>query len=213
MDFLYPWLYEAAGIGAHIDLYGPQNRYKSGFASTTREERQALFGAIAAAVRDHGRGLESLVYHDAGGEQLGVLLRPAEIVHLRDVAKLVHWLEIAGLLGLAIVVFHLVAMRRMRIATPAAGGLLLRSLGLVLALAAVVMTIGPVDAFYGLHRWIFPEEHQWFFFYQDSLMSTMMKAPDLFGYIAVALVGLALSYLWALFWLVARATRAVQPAP
>ncbi len=213
LDFLYPWLYEAAGIGAHIDLYGPQNRYKTGFGETTRDERQALFAAIARAVRDNGRGLESLSYHDPDGRELGVLLRPAEVIHLRDVAKLVHWLEVAGLLSLAFVAFHLVAMRRLRLTTPGAGALLLWTLALVMAVAAAVIAIGPVDAFYALHRWIFPADHQWFFYYQDSLMSTMMKAPDLFGYIAVALVGLSLAYLWAIFALVSRATRRAQSAP
>jgi len=213
LDFLYPWLYEAAGIGVHIDLYGPQNRYKSGFGDTTRAEREALFAAIARAVRNNGRGLEALTYHDPAGRELGVLLRPAEVLHLRDVAKLVHWLELAGLLSLAVIAFHLVVMRRMKLASPAAGGLLLRTLALVLAVSAAVVAIGPVDAFYALHRWIFPEDHQWFFFYQDSLMSTMMKAPDLFGYIAVALVGLALIYLWAIFALVSRATGRAQSAP
>ena len=42
VDFLYPVLYEPAGIGEHIDSYGPKNRYKRGFENTTRAERQAL---------------------------------------------------------------------------------------------------------------------------------------------------------------------------
>jgi hypothetical protein len=213
LDFLYPWLYDMAGVGAHIDLYGPENRYKRGFGDTTREEREALFAAIAQAVRNHGRGLETLTYHDSAGRELGVLLRPAEVIHLRDVAKLVHGLEIAGLLSISVLAFHLVVMRRMRLETPGAGVMLLRTLALVVLTAAAVLAAGPVNAFYALHRWIFPEDHQWFFFYQDSLMSTMMKAPDLFGYIAVALVSLALIYLWAIFALVARATRRPQSSP
>jgi len=212
-DFLYPWFYDVAGIGAHIDRYAPQNRYRSGFGDTTREEREALFAAIARAIRDQGRGLESLTYHDAQGREVGVLLRPAEIVHLRDVARLVHWLEIAGMLALAVLAFHLVAMRRRGIATPGAGSLLLATLGLVAVLATGIVIIGPVTSFNALHRWIFPADHQWFFFYQDSLMSTMMKAPDLFGYIAVALVGLALVYLWMILAFVAYATRRTQAAP
>lgn len=213
MDFLYPWFYDVAGVGAHIDRYGPQNRYRSGFGDTTREEREALFAAIARAIRDQGRGLESLVYHDAQGREVGILLRPAEIIHLRDVARLVHWFEIGGLLALAVLAFHLVAMRRMRIVTPGAGTLLLTTLGLVAALAVATIVIGPVTTFNALHRWIFPPDHEWFFYYQDSLMSTMMKAPDLFGYITVALVVLALAYLWGILAFVAHATRRTQPAP
>jgi hypothetical protein len=213
VDFLYPWFYDIAGVGAHIDRYGPQNRYRSGFGDTTREEREALFAAIARSIRDQGRGLESLTYHDAQGRETGVLLRPAEIVHLRDVARLVHWLEIAGLLALAVLAFHVVAMRRMGIVAPGAGTVLLATLGLVAALTAMTIVIGPVTTFNALHRWIFPADHEWFFFYQDSLMSTMMKAPDLFGYIAVALVGAALVYLWIILAFVARATKRTQSAP
>jgi len=44
-----------------------------------------------------------------------------------------------------------------------------------------------------LHVLIFPADHQWFFYYQDSLMSTLMKAPDLFAGIAVQIVLLALA--------------------
>ena len=58
--------------------------------------------------------------------------------------------------------------------------------------ALMVVVIGAKDVFYALHEWVFPSDHQWFFFYQDSLMSTMMKAPDFFGYVAAALVSLAL---------------------
>ena len=43
--------------------------------------------------------------------------------------------------------------------------------------------------FYQFHIWLFPADHEWFFYWQDSLMSTLMKAPVLFGGIAVVLVG------------------------
>jgi hypothetical protein len=45
-----------------------------------------------------------------------------------------------------------------------------------------------------MHILVFPDDHQWFFYYQDSLMSTLMKAPDLFAGIAIqiVLVGLVL---------------------
>jgi hypothetical protein len=34
---------------------------------------------------------------------------------------------------------------------------------------------------------VFPEGHKWFFYYQDSLMSTVLKAPDSFIYFGVIL--------------------------
>ena len=48
------------------------------------------------------------------------------------------------------------------------------------------------DRFYALHEWIFPDNHQWFFYYQESLMTVLMKAPDLFGAISVLIALLAI---------------------
>jgi hypothetical protein len=192
MDYLYPVLYEPAGIGAHIDRFGPENRYRQGFSQTTREERQRLFSEIGRAIRNQGRGLESLSYHDAQGNKLGALLRPPEIIHLQDVARLVGRLEIAGATALFMLALQLILFRRQRRSLPALSRmLLLTSAGLLLGGLAVV-AMGPKTVFYALHDWVFPADHQWFFFYQDSLMSTMMKAPDFFGYVAAALVSLAL---------------------
>lgn len=205
VDFLYPVLYEPAGIGEHIDTFGPKNRYKQGFEQTGRAEREALFAAIAKSIRNHGRGLESLTYHGPDGTALG-LLRSPEIVHLRDVARLVHFLEIAGLMALALLAFQIVVLRRQQRQLPGAGRLFgITAVG-VLGVAALVTAFGPRKVFYALHELAFPADHQWFFYYQDSLMSTMMKAPFLFGYIAVALVTLALLYLWLLFGVAAWTT-------
>lgn len=206
-DFLYPWLYDVAEIGAHIDEFAPQNRYRERFEETTREERVRLFAAIAHAIRHDGRGLELIRYRDADGETLGILLRPPERVHLRDVARLVTILETAGLIALAILAFQLVYLRRRRRRLPAAGRLLgLTSLG-ILGAVIVVLLLGPRDVFYKMHVWVFPADHQWFFYYQESLMSTLMKAPFLFGYIAVALLVLAIVFLSLIYVLGARLTR------
>ena len=207
LDFLYPAFYEIADIGQHIDEFGPQNRYKRGFEQTTRHERETLFAAIAAAVRDQGRGLEALVYKDADGREMGVLLRPPEIIHLRDVARLVRWLEIAGLAALAIVSFQIVFLRRRKLLLPRPGGMMARVAVGVGGMTVAIVAIGPRDVFYAFHDWVFPENSQWFFYYQDSLMSTLMKAPFLFGYIAVALAVLAMVFLWLIFWASDWATR------
>lgn len=198
VDYLYPVLYEPAGIGAHIDRFGPENRYRSGFERTTRQERQRLFSAIGRAIRDQGRGLESLGYHDPAGRRLGTLLRPPEITHLRDVARLVGFLETAGIAAVAILVLQIAILARRRRTLPRPGRMLMvTGAGIGTAILAV-LAIGPKAVFYALHDWIFPPENPWFFYYQDSLMSTMMKAPDFFGYVAAALTALAV----ALFWLI-----------
>jgi len=207
VDYLYPLLYEPAGIGAHIDRFGPENRYRQGFSQTTREERERLFAEIGRAIRDQGRGLESLSYHDAQGNKLGTLLRPPEIIHLQDVARLVGKLEIAGAAALLLLALQLILLRRQRRSLPALGRMLLLTCAGLLLGALVVVVIGAKDVFYALHEWVFPSDHQWFFFYQDSLMSTMMKAPDFFGYVAAALVALALVILCLMLSAASRYTR------
>ena len=204
VDYLYPALYEPIGIGAHIDRFGPENRYRAGFEQTARPERQRLFAAIGRAIRDQGRGLESLSYHDPAGKRLGSLLRPPEITHLRDVARLVGMLEKAGLAALVILILQIVVLDRRRRTLPKPGRmLLLTGAGFGVAVLAVI-AIGPKAVFYAMHDWVFPAENQWFFFYQDSLMSTMMKAPDFFGYVAVAMTMMAVALLWLILFAASR---------
>lgn len=200
LDFMYPAVYETADLGAHIKKYAPLNRYRDGFELTTREEHQRLFGDIAEAIRDSGNGLGSLVYKDPDGKTLGVLLRPAEIIHLTDVAKLVRTLERAGIAAVFVLVAVLITVRRQRILLPSPVRLFALAAGSVFVISMGIIVAGPVDVFYGLHRRIFPSDNQWFFYYEESLMSTLMKAPDLFGYIAVILVALTLLFFGLILW-------------
>ncbi|MGH8501727.1 MAG: DUF1461 domain-containing protein [Gammaproteobacteria bacterium] len=202
VNFLYPVWHDLIGIDRTIETYGPQNRYRHGFELTSKAERCRLFAGIVDAIHDRGAGLEKLVYHDTEGHALGTLLRAAEIVHLKDVAALI---EMAGRIGLCasvIAVLLLLNIRRRKLPIPAVKSLL-PGLALVVALAAVIIAAGPVDVFYWLHTVVFPPGHAWFFYYQDSLMSTMMMAPVLFGYIALVwalLAVLLLTGFIALAW-------------
>ena len=63
---------------------------------------------------------------------------------------------------------------------------------LCLLVVAVLFLWGFTSVFYYLHTVIFPADHQWFFYYQDSLMATIMKAPDIFSAIAAQLLAVAL---------------------
>src|SRR5690606_20238475 len=84
-----------------------------------------------------------------------------------------------------------------KLAFPALKKILLGFLFVLVILALTVLLIGTTKVFYWLHIKVFPDEHEWFFFYQDSLMTTLMKAPDLFGFISVLLIGVFI-VLWAL---------------
>jgi len=184
-DFAYPWFHQLLDIESTVATYAPRNEYRSGFERTDAREHARLFGAIVAAVRDGGEGLESIVYRTPRGERLGRLLTAAEITHLRDVSHLVVAFERLGWLCLALATILAVSagLRRERPPSPLA---LLGGLGAgFVAAAAAVFLLGPVEVFYWLHTRIFPPNHQWFFWYEESLMSTLMQAPNLFGGIAV----------------------------
>jgi len=210
-DFLYPVWYDVIDVHGHIEHFGPQNRYKEDFETTTRAERARLFAEIVDAIHASGAGLTELRYHDPAGRPIDTLLRTPEIVHLEDVARLVDRLAPAGWLALAWLAIHLGLIRTRRWPVPRLRRLLGASLLAVGAAVAVVLAIGPRRVFYQLHVWVFPPENPWFFYYQDSLMSTMMKAPFLFGAIAIVILALALAF-YAVFLLLA--TRlAVDPAP
>ncbi|NJN48139.1 MAG: DUF1461 domain-containing protein [Candidatus Competibacteraceae bacterium] len=202
-NFLYPLWYELLDIEHTIAVYGPQNRNRDHFETTTRAERVRLFVALVTAIHQQADGLDTLVYHTPDGKPIGSLLTTPEIVHLQDVARLVDagmlvgWIAMLGCLGL------ITALRLQRLIMPAVTTLLL-SISVVMAgFALVVVLIGPVKVFYGLHTWIFPPDHPWFFYYQDSLMTTLLKAPDIFACIALVWGILSLLCLLALF-LIAR---------
>ncbi|MBL7249876.1 DUF1461 domain-containing protein [Alloalcanivorax sp. C16-2] len=187
MDYGYPFWYDALDIGPHIEEYAPLNRYhRRDFQYLDAATHQALFHDIRIAVHDGGRGLAALSYPDRQGRDIP-LLRHAEVLHLQDVAQLIdlgRWaLLVAALLWLP--------LAWMRVARPPPGW---RARALVavtplLAMVGWLLVAGPTAVFYRFHIWLFPAEHEWFFYWQDSLMSTLMKAPVLFGGIAVVLVG------------------------
>lgn len=192
-DFLYPLWHDVADIDRTVERYGPMNRYRSGFEHTTKAERVRLFGALVDAIHDDGQGLDELTYHDTDGRVLGRLLREPEIVHLQDVARLVDAFRIAGWTTLGAWLAVVAWRWRVRRPLPRTGPTAVAGMSVVAVLTVVVLLVGPVRVFYGFHEWLFPSDHQWFFYYQESLLTTMMRAPDLFGYIAAELLVLALA--------------------
>lgn len=203
VDFLYPLLYDAIDVHGHIETFAPQNRYKADFGTTTREERLRLFGEIVDAIHASGEGLAEIRYRRPDGEVIDTLLRAPEVGHLQDVATLLDRIAPVGWLAVAWTAIHLLLIRLFGWRVPPLMRLLGASLLVVSVGVAVVLLIGARRVFYWFHVWVFPPDHPWFFYYQDSLMSTMMKAPDLFGAIAAALLTAGLA-LYALLLFVAR---------
>jgi len=187
-DYGYPLFYDVYDINEHIERYAPQNRHISGFQVTDRQQHEALFSAIVTAVHNQGEGLEEITF--LRGDDAVTLLRHAEVLHLQDVANLIDVFDLAGVLALGL--FTLLAGVLVYLNRPPSWKHQLMLLaGVVLVCTATVLAIGPKTVFYKFHVWLFPPQHQWFFYYQDSLMTTLMHAPQLFGGIAAVMLLMA----------------------
>jgi hypothetical protein len=187
--FLYPVWHDHAGIAETIERHAPDNHFKSDFALTSADTRYQLFAGIVGAIHQQGEGLTQLTYQTP--EQTVPLLRPVEIEHLKAVAAIVErgtdlwwW----GLLAWALLTAMLLWQRWTP--PPKQAWWLLLGLGVVGGLAW--LTIGLEAVFYALNEALFPASHQWLFDYEESLMTTLMQAPDLFTWIGATWLGLTL---------------------
>lgn len=185
LDYGYPVFYHLLDIEQTIEYYGSQNRFREGFEQTDAAQHRALFREIRMAIHDGGQGLDAIEYSLPDGRSVA-LLHEAEIIHLKSVARLFtgfDWLSWGLMLLLPLILWSRCAggvpLASLRVVAPT---LLLVAAGTTL----LVFLLGPKRLFYLLHEWAFPAGEQWFFYYQDSLMTTLMQAPNLFGAIAVA---------------------------
>lgn len=183
-NFSYPIWHDHASIGWAIEEYGGQNRYKKAFDQTTREQRVELFAGIIRAVNKGGEGLAELEY-TVPGYPPQTLLRPPEVVHLQDVANLVTQGRYVAVFALLIWMGLWFSLFMQGKKAPSLGLQMATIGGFVGVVGVAVVLIGAKAVFYKMHEWIFPDNHEWFFYYQDSLMATMMYAPNLFAWIAV----------------------------
>ena len=183
-DFAYAYLHDQAGIDEHIAQYAPKNIYRHDFENTSKEKRVALFRGIVSSIQHKGKGLEALSYLDNKG-RTNTLLLEEEITHLKDVAKLLEkgslLIGLCALIWLFIVFF----LRFKQLKPPPLKQQLVNFFVILAFITLGVFVVGLDSVFNQLHIWAFPENHQWFFYYEESLMSTMMKAPDLFAYIGL----------------------------
>lgn len=191
VNYSYPIWHDHAQIGWAIEKYGGINQYKTGFDLTTRAQRIELFSGISHAINHGGEGLEDLEYK-VPGHPTQKLLREAEIVHLQDVANLVSVGKTiaigAVLVWICIWLYFYLGQRKL----PSLKLQMLVMGVFVAGTGLLVVMLGAKEVFYKMHEWVFPDNHEWFFYYQDSLMSTMMYAPNLFGWIAIEWVALSM---------------------
>lgn len=198
-DFAYSWLYKMYDIEQHVQIYGPKNRFRDGFEHTNTEEHIRLFAAINTAIHNNGKGLSALKYHHQTGKPIDSLLRTAEIIHLKDVANLINVFFIAGCMMFLMWLGLSYYFYRAKVQAPSLKQQGLGIMGFSVSILLCVLIIGPVKVFYALHTWVFPANHQWFFYYQESLMTILMKAPHLFGGISALIALLAIFIFMGMF--------------
>ncbi len=180
-NYNYPFWYSQLSIEQHITKFAPQNRQgKAGFEKTTYEERIELFRSIGHAVNNSGEGLRTLEYQAHPQAAPILLLTDPEATHLEDVANLIDLLEPIGLAATALLIVLVLVAFITRMPLPGLKVSLLTLFVLALLLTLTIVAVGPHNVFKALHEFVFPADHAWFFYYQDSLMTTLMKAPDIF---------------------------------
>jgi len=181
VNYGYEFWYSQLDIQEHIAKFAPQNRQKKmGFERTTKPERIELFRAIGVSVNNSGEGLRDLSYRAHPQADTQTLLTEPEAIHLQDVANLIDVLEPIGWAAIALLIVLVLITFFSRLSPPGVRTSLLTLFVIALIGAVVVAVIGPHGVFKKLHEAVFPDDHAWFFYYQDSLMTTLMKAPDIF---------------------------------
>ncbi|OED42219.1 hypothetical protein AB833_07795 [Chromatiales bacterium (ex Bugula neritina AB1)] len=181
VNYGYSFWYKQLDIGTHITKYAAQNRQgKTGFENTSVAEHKRLFNAISLAVNSHGDGLRELSYRAGPNQPLQVLLTNDEAVHLEDVARVIDVMIPVGWGSLALLIALVILARMGAIPLPGITKSLLTLFILALVTTCAIVIIGPHEVFKAFHVLVFPDDHPWFFYYQDSLMTTLMKAPDIF---------------------------------
>jgi hypothetical protein len=191
-NFFYGLWHDHGGIAEGIEKYGPQNRYKPGFADTSRQQRIEMFAQISCAIHNNGEGLNDISYSTPTSRGRQKLLHEAEMVHLTDVAHLLNTMKIAAVWVLVTWLATLGYFAKTRNSLPLLRHQSVGMVSVIGVLGLVLWLVGAEQVFNAVHVWIFPDNHQWFFYYQDSLMSTMMLAPTLFAWIAGAWLVLAI---------------------
>ena len=181
-NFAYAPIYDIIKIDEIIAKYAPQNkdREKRLLARTDKADRERMFGEITRAVNNGGVGLEEISFKVDGYAKPVKLLTEAEVLHLMDVSAVVFWFKFFGYVFVVVSLFSIVIMTNLGIRFRRPLKYFLVTLGTVsfLSLASYMLDLKKV--FYFLHEVIF-KENQWFFYYQESLMTVIMYAPVIFA--------------------------------
>ena len=199
-NFFFERLYQLHAIEEHIKNYAPQNRNKENFEITPSLEHQRIFGEIVSSINSNGKGLAEISYFDPSGDKIDEFLTNDEIIHLKDVSELiVSSTQIVLILtGVLIAVYgfslYYKVSRSRYLWKPVTTLFSFVTMVFTLSLiTGVIFVIGARKVFHILHEVLFADKGQWFFYYQDSLMTTLLP-ESLFGTIAVMMTVCAFFY-------------------
>lgn len=196
IDFAYPTGYKLLDMDKHIAEFAPLNRHIHGFQFTQPKDHWELFAQITDSVQHNGKGLADISFSLPNNTKLP-LMHTAEIIHLQDVSNLINKFYIAGSLGALIWIIFLWLAYRQKLAFPSVRNIVFGFCGGIFIITSIILSVGATKVFYWFHTKVFPDGHQWFFYYEDSLMTTLMKAPDIFAFIASLLL-IVLIIVWGL---------------
>jgi integral membrane protein (TIGR01906 family) len=198
-DFFYSFWYQQLNIEQTITTYVPDNTFdKKDYIDTNTEQRVDNFSEIVTQIHNNGEHLAQLSYVNKN-QEVKKLLTPAEIIHLEDVSHLIRKLTLVSVGNLIILLLFSIVIYQKKLYLPKTKDQLLAVVLPCLLILALFILFGFTKLFYYLHTVIFPDNHQWFFYYQESLMSSLMKAPDLFAGISITLAVIAL-FIYAVFY-------------
>ncbi len=188
VNFGYSVWYPLLKIDQFVQLVAPHEFYKPSFQWTTPAEHARLFNEISHAINHNGDGLANIRYYNTKDHIYETMLSQDEIFHLQDVAYLVRQGQWLGIGALFVYALSLVIFYRLKWKIPSIKNTLIPFFSALLTIISVILLLGPTRVFAQFHHWVFPVAHRWAFYYEESLMSLIMYAPKVFGYIAIALV-------------------------
>ena len=209
-NFLYEQIYDRNNLEAHVNEFAPLNRNgKESFALTTKAERVRVFNEIAREINSGGGGLGLINFSPKGADEIKPFLIDAERDHLQDVADLVSSLKPIGAVIASLLIafygfcWYYKVSRYQYFWRPPGILVSLAQIAAVAALCvAITFAIGPQQTFYLLHEWAFTDKAQWFFYFEDSLMTTLM--PEIVFANIAAMIGLLTVLIWLLLNLALR---------
>jgi integral membrane protein (TIGR01906 family) len=192
-NFFYNTLYDRLDIDKHIKKYSIKNTdvQKRYFYFTDKKTHINIFHQIVNEINGDGENLDEISFNFK--DKKIKFLTNEEIIHLKDVVYLVkNFKYVIFFVIFPVLFFILLIMKLKNIKFFGIFPNIFLFSGFLLTFLMIFNFIGFKKIFTYFHE-IFFKNSQWFFYYEDSLMTTLMKAPDIFFYISLILLVLTVT--------------------